>query len=267
MGRLVFVGLGLWDQDDMTVRARRVLEEADEVVAEFYTSHLFGCDLKDLAKAINRPFEVLARDGVESGEAAILAKAESGTVAFVTAGDALTATTHQGLRLAAMERGIEVEVVHGVSIKTAASGLLGLSDYKFGRTTTLVFPEPNFFPTSPLEVILENRARGLHTLVLLDIRAEEKRYMSASEGAKVLARLVSDRLADDPRAAELIAPDMPLCAIARAGSPSPLITAASLDAMDSMEFGAPLHCLVVPGRMTEDEAAILSATTGFAFTA
>lgn len=268
MGRLVFVGLGLWDADDITLRARRVLADADEVIAEFYTSRLFGSSREDLAKAIGRPFEVWPRAQVESGQEALLERAAKGTVAFVTAGDALTATTHQELRREALARGIEVQVVHGVSIKTAASGLLGLSDYKFGRTTTLVFPEPNFFPTSPVDVVVENRARGLHTLVLLDIRAEEERFMSAAEGAAILERLVRIRLeGDDHLEPGLIATDMPVCVVARAGSPEPLVTAGPVAELVERDFGPPLHCLVVPGRLTEEEAGILSATTGFTFTA
>jgi diphthine synthase len=265
MGRLVFVGLGLWDADDMSVRARRVLQEADEVVAEFYTSHLFGTSLESLAEVLGRPLEVLPREGVESGRDAILARCDGDrTVAFVTAGDALTATTHQDLRLAAIDAGLEVEIVHGVSIKTAAPGLLGLSDYKFGRTTTMVFPEPRFFPESPLDVVLENRDRGLHTLVLLDIRADEGRYMSAAEGARVLLETLkrrSDR--GEGVAPERFGPESMVCVVARAGSPEPLLAAGPLRALATGDHGPPLHCLVVPGRLSDEEATVLARTTGF----
>lgn len=269
MGRLVFVGLGLWDQDDMTVRARNVLEQADHVYAEFYTSRLFGCDTVAVAKAIGRAFEILPRAGVEEGEGEILSRLEGDkTVAFMTAGDALTATTHQALRLSALQAGHTVEVVHGVSIKTAASGLLGLSDYKFGRTTTLVFPEERYFPESPLDVILENRARGLHTLVLLDIRSEELRYMTGKEGAEVLLETLRRRAARDEAAdPRLFSPDTPVCAVARAGSPTPRLFAGPLHVLADEDLGGPLHCLVVPGRLTEEEAETVTALTGHSFEA
>lgn len=267
MGRLVFVGLGLWDAEDMTVRARRVLQEADDVVAEFYTSHLFGTDLQSLAAAVGRPFEVLPREGVETGRDALLARCQGDrTVAFVTAGDALTATTHQDLRLAAIERGIDVAIVHGVSIKTAASGLLGLSDYKFGRTTTLVFPEERFFPESPLDVIAENRARGLHTLVLLDIRADEGRYMTADEGARTLLQILARRAERDEAVdPEVVSPLTGICVVGRAGSPAPRLWGGNLEEASEMDFGPPLHCLVVPGALTDEEAAVVSRTTGSLF--
>src|SRR5581483_9689412 len=84
-------------------------------------------------------------------------------------------------------------VIHGASIATAAAGLLGLMSYKFGRATTLLFPEGSYFPTSPYDVVRDNRARGLHTLVLLDLRAAERRFMTAAEGASLLLRMERER--------------------------------------------------------------------------
>ena len=65
--------------------------------------------------------------------------------------------------------GIPVRVVHGVSITTIATGAIGLSNYRFGRSTTLTYPYGDWLPTSPLEVIEGNLRAGLHTLVLLDL--------------------------------------------------------------------------------------------------
>ena len=48
-------------------------------------------------------------------------------------------------------------------------GSTGLSDYKFGRSTTLTYPYGDWIVTSPLEVMLRNQMQGLHTLVLFDL--------------------------------------------------------------------------------------------------
>src|SRR5206468_2271352 len=93
-------------------------------------------------------------------------------VAFLVGGDPMAATTHVDLRLRAASAGIPTRIVHGASILTAAAGVLGLQIYKFGRTTTIPFPSEGFGPTSPLEVILQNRSAGLHSLVLLDLRED-----------------------------------------------------------------------------------------------
>ena len=49
------------------------------------------------------------------------------------------------------------------------SGAIGLSNYRFGRQTTLTYPYGGWVATSPLETIIVNRYTGLHTLALLDL--------------------------------------------------------------------------------------------------
>jgi diphthine synthase len=265
-GRIVFVGLGLWDERDLSLRAREMVREADEVVAEFYTSRLMGTDPERLAASLGRSFTVLSREEVESGQEGLLDRADGRTLVFMTGGDALTATTHQELRRGALERGYRVDVVHAASIKTAVPGLLGLSDYRFSRTTTLVTPSPSFFPESPLDVILANRSVGLHTLVLLDIDAERGHFMTASEGAAVLAETLRRREARDEAVdPDLLGLDTPVCVVARAGSSRPHLAGGPLREVAQGDFGPPLHCLVVPGRLSDEEALMVSRVTGHAF--
>jgi len=246
---LTLVGLGLWGAKDVSVAGLEAIRAANRVFAEWYTARLSGATMEDLEALYGRRVEVLPREAVEDG-GVILDAAAAGHAVLIAAGDALTATTHQDLRLRARERGIETRVVHGASIVAAAGALLGLQNYKFGRTTTLVFPEPNYFPTSPYDVVKENLARGLHTLVLLDIRAHETRYMSASEGASLLLRMERER------GEGALAPATLACAVARAGSEAPEVVAGPLEALARTDLGAPLHTLVVPGRLhfAEEEA-------------
>ena len=72
-------------------------------------------------------------------------------------------------QLRAEKEGIPVKIIHGISVTTLVPGATGLSDYKFGRSTTLTYPYGNWIATSPLEVMLRNRMQGLHTLVLFDL--------------------------------------------------------------------------------------------------
>ena len=88
---------------------------------------------------------------------------------MLVVGDPLQATTHIDLQLQANEQGIECEVIHGISITNLVTGAVGLSNYKFGRQTTLTYPYSGWIATSPLEVIAVNRGMGLHTLALLDL--------------------------------------------------------------------------------------------------
>lgn len=246
---LTFVGLGLWDEKDVSLRGLEAIRQADRVFAEWYTAHLGGASPEELVAFYGRDIEFLDRDPLEKGDV-ILEAARTGHVALLAVGDSMTATTHVDLRVRAQSLGIPTQVIHGASIATAVAGLLGLFSYKFGRATTIVFPDGSYFPTSPYDVLRDNRARSLHTLTLLDLRAAEGRYMSAPEGAALLLRMERER------GEGVFTEDSVVYAIARAGSPEPRVVRATLKALAAADLGAPLHTIVVPGNLhfVEEEA-------------
>jgi len=90
-------------------------------------------------------------------------------VAVLVVGDPMQATTHIDLQLRAESVDIPVHVVHGISITTLVPGATGVSNYKFGRSTTLTYPYGEWIATSPLEVMMQNYSQKLHTLVLFDL--------------------------------------------------------------------------------------------------
>lgn len=241
-GRLAFVGLGLYDEKDISLKGLDEIKSCDKVYAEFYTAKLVGTTIKKIEKTIGKPVEVLSRDETEKGDK-ILDSAKNKKVVFLTCGDPMTATTHVDLRLRAANNGIETKVVHGSSVATAVPGLLGLQNYKFGRTTTLVFPEKNYFPTSPYDVIRDNRKTGLHTLVLLDIQADKNRLMTANEGLELLSEM------EKKHKEKILSDDSVVCVVARAGSDNPIVAANSVAFLKKMDFGPPLHTIVVPGNL------------------
>lgn len=246
---LTFVGLGLWDEKDVSQRGLEAIRGADVVYAEWYTAHLGGATPERLVAHYGRAVQFLDRDPLEQGDA-ILAAARDKDVVLLAVGDSMTATTHVDLRLRAQREGIPTRVIHGASIQTAVAGILGLTSYKFGRATTIVFPDGNYFPTSPYDVIRDNKSRGLHTLALLDLRAHEKRFMTAPVGAELLMRMERER------GEGVFTAESEVLAIARAGSPHPDVARGTLAAMARADLGAPLHTLVVPGALhfVEDEA-------------
>ncbi|QLG60511.1 diphthine synthase [Halorarum salinum] len=259
---LTFVGLGLYDERSVTVEGREALRAADRVFAEFYTSRLVGASVADLEAYHGVGIEVRDRAGVERDPEPILEAAESADVAFLTAGDTMISTTHVDLRMRAAERGVDTRVIHGVTAQSAASSLTGLQNYRFGKAVTLPFPYAHGaegLPASVVDGIEDNRERGLHTLVYLDIKVagsspagpaegEPDEFMTASEAAGMLA-------ADwDPDAIGV--------AIARAGSPDPVVAADTLATLSERDFGAPLHMLVVPGEVHHLEADALATLAG-----
>jgi diphthine synthase len=256
VGSLTFVGLGLWDARDVSLRGLEAIRAADAVFFETYTSRLGGASVQDLEALYGRPVLPVARAEVEDG-GRILAAARGGHAVLLAIGDSMAATTHVDLRVRAAREGIPARVVHGASILVAASGLLGLQSYKFGRTTTLAFPHGAYLAESPYDVIADNRARGLHTLALLDLDAERGRFMSASEGCALLLRVAARREAPP------VGPATLACVVARAGSDAPLLRAGPLAALAGEDFGPPLHAVVVPGALHFQEEEALRALAGW----
>lgn len=241
-GSLTFIGLGLHDEKDITLKGLEEIKNCDKVYAEFYTARLVGTDIEKIEKTIGETVETLSREETEKGDK-ILETAKEKNVAFLTCGDPMVATTHIDLRLRAIDLGVKTRVIHGSSIITAVPGLLGLQNYKFGRTTTLAFPEKNYFPTSPYNVIRDNREMGLHTLVLLDIQADKDKYMTANEGINLLLQM------EEKRGEHVFTVDSIVCVVARAGSVNPMVLANRVGFLKDKDFGLPLHTLVVPGEL------------------
>ncbi len=248
---LTFVGLGLYDERDISMKGIEAIKNADVVFGEFYTSKLVGTSIENLENFYGKKINILGRDYVENGDI-IIEEAKNKNVVFIVPGDSLTATTHISLRMKAEKDGIKTRVIHGASIVTAVPSLLGLQHYKFGRIVSIPHIESNYFPTSPYEHIEENYRRGLHTLILLDIAPEP---MSANEAMKILLKM------EEKKKKKLITNKTLICVVARAGSSEPLLRAGYIKDIIDENFGHPLHTLVMPGKLhfLEKESLVLFA--------
>jgi len=250
MGELAFVGLGLGDERGLSDRAREVLAASDVVFAEEYTAVAPPGTLDRLAKEIGRPVERLDRPLLESEGPILAALAAHPRVALLVVGDPFAATTHIALRLGAEHAGHTWTYYPNASILTAAAGFLGLMHYRFGRTVSLPLPTENFTPTSPLEQIAANRTRDLHTLVLLDLRPEEGRFLTAGQALSVMRER-------DPNGALLADTDR-VAVVARVGRPDARAWVGTFAGLRSVDFGPPMHALVVlaPTLHFEEEEAV-----------
>ncbi len=244
---LVFVGLGLSGTDGMTVKGLNALKECDKIYAEFYTSTLVGASIGDLESMLGKKITMVHRSQVEE-EDVIINDARTMRVGFVTAGDTMLATTHVDLRIQAVEEGIPVRVIHGVSIFGACPTSLGLQPYKFGRTVTLPFLEADYQPRSPYDNIKQNKDRGLHTMILLDIRADELRYMTAHQALEWLME------GEKKWGEGLITENTVICAASNVGSKDEKIFAGYPQDLMKMDLGSPLQTLVLPGDLHFMEA-------------
>ncbi len=250
MAELWFVGLGLGDERGLSRAALDALAGAERVFAEEYTATAPAGTLDRLAAEIGRPIERLDRPLLESEAPILEALGTHRRVALLVVGDPFAATTHVALRLAAERAGHDWRYLPGASVLTAAAGFLGFQPYRFGRTVSLPFPEPGFAPRSPLELIVANRARDLHTLVLLDLRPSEGRFLTADRAIAVLAGL-------DATPRELPG-DADVAVAARVGRPDAAGWFGPLDELGRRDFGPPPHVLVIaaPTLHFEESAAL-----------
>lgn len=241
-GQLIFIGLGLYDENDISLKGLNELKNCKKVFAEFYTSKLAGFNKPSFEKVIGKNINVLSRSESEKGEI-ILKNAQSEKVAFLVCGDPMTATTHVDLRIRAIKKGIKTKIIHSGSIVTAAPGLLGLQNYKFGRTTTLAFPEKEYFPTSQYHVVKQNKEMGLHSLVLLDIQADKNLYMTANQGMDILLKM------EGILKENVITEDTIICIVGQASSDTPILEANIIKNLLNKDFGPPLHCIIIPAKL------------------
>jgi len=245
---LYLIGLGLYDEKDLSLRALEILKGCDEIYAELYTG-VFRGSAEKLEELTGRPVRILFRKDLEENpEGNVLRNSRNMHIALLVPGDPLVATTHIDLILRARKLGIETKVIHSSSIYSAI-GETGLQLYKFGKTTTLAFPEKGYFPTSPYDVIKENLGKGLHTLVLLDVKAEEKRFMTVREAIELLLDI------EHSKKEGAFTPNRTCIGAARLGGDS-VIKAGTAEDLGKEKFGDPPHILIVPGKLhfVEEEA-------------
>ena len=192
MNELVFVGLGLNDEKGISLKGLEEVKSADSVFIELYTSLMPDFDLQRFERLCGKEIKLVSRTNLEEENGAvILEAAKKRKTLFLVPGDPFIATTHVTLRIDAENQGIKTRIIHGTSIISAIVSLSGLHNYKFGKTVTVPFPE-NFSET-PYNVIAQNKTLGLHTLCLLDLKANEKQFLNISQAIAMLLEVEKEK--------------------------------------------------------------------------
>jgi diphthine synthase len=255
LGEIVFVGLGLYDEMGISLHGLEEVKTADTAFIELYTSFMPNFSIKRFEERSGNKLNVVSRRELEEKNGEIILKAaEKGKTVLLVPGDPLIATTHVALRIEAERRGIKTRIVHGASILSAIMGLSGLHSYKFGKSVTIPFPDETFSET-PYDVIAQNKKLGLHTLCLLDIKTEEKRYLSIRESLNSLLKI------EEKKKKGIVTTNTLVVGIARAGSNNPMVKADSVKKLLDYDFGEPPYSIIFPGKLhfMETEALIVLA--------
>lgn len=247
---LWFIGMGLNSEYDISLRGLMICRECQELYLEMYTSIMSNISVENLKNLLSKDITILSRETLEdsSFRKNIISKAKKMNVGILVPGEPMAATTHQSIRIEAIDEGVEVGIVHSSSIFTAAPSLLGLHHYKFGRTTTIPNISESYLPMSPYEIIEKNKREGLHTLVLLDTEPP----LSANEGLMILKKM------EELARRNVILEDTIACVVGNAGSSRPIVRCNSIANLIRFDFGPKPHTIVIPGDLhfTEAEALV-----------
>jgi diphthine synthase len=179
---LYLIGLGLGDERDISLKAVETAKKCD-CYAELYTNKWFGT-MDGLIKVLGRNVKLLKRQDLEDRLEQFIKECREKDVALFVPGDPLAATTHSTIVLEARKKKIPVKILHNASIFSAI-GETGLHLYKFGRTATIPFSGKL---QAVKDAVVSNKKAGLHTLLLLDLDAEVKLYMTAADALKILIK-------------------------------------------------------------------------------
>lgn len=238
---LYLIGIGLNDEKDITVKGLEAVKKSREVYLEVYTSKL-QIPIEKLEEFYGKKIIRATRTFVEQDIDSLLEKGKHEDVSLLIIGDALSATTHTDLLQRAKEKKVSVQVIHNASVLTAV-GITGLQLYKFGKTTSIPFEEGDYQPETPYDVLKENLTLGYHTLLLLDLRPLEDRYMTVPDAIRYMLKL------ELRRNQKVFTESTMVIGVARLGSEKPLIVYGKAKDVMKIDFGLPVHCLIVPGRM------------------
>jgi diphthine synthase len=251
---IIFIGLGLNDGNGISLQGLEETKSAHSVFIELYTSVLPHFSKRHLEALTHKSITELKRADIEEKNAEkLITAARKGKTILLVPGDPLIATTHTAIRLEAHKNRIRTRIIHAASIISAAIGLSGLHNYKFGKTVTIPFPDnPS---RTPYITIAQNKMLGLHTLCLLDIRAEQKQHLTINTALTIL--LDHER----KQKQNTITPETLAIGIARVGSKKPIVKAGTVTKLLNHDFGNPPHALIFPGKLhfIETEALIAFA--------
>lgn len=247
---IYLIGLGV--AGDITLNGLEALKNCKKIYAENYTGILEDGWKEKLESLTGKKIEIIEREKVESDF--ILKEGEKDPIALLVPGDPLLATTHFALFLEAKKKGIDLKIIHNSSIFSVAFGIAGLQAYKFGKTATLAFWRENFKPTSSLEIVEENKKRGLHTLLLLDIDKNlgPMDFITAVDliykiEEKLNRKIINERIV----------------VISRAGWKDEKISYGFLEDLKKIDVGKAPFSIIVPGNLhfLEEEALKLFIVT------
>jgi len=249
---LWFVGIGVSGSDSISLETQKILEKANIVYLEQFTSPISKSDLNKFKKLTNGEFKIAKRWMVEDGTE-ILKNAQKKKVVLLAYGDPYIATTHIELRIRALQEKIKTKTVHAASAVTSLIGECGLHYYKVGRVATIMNDMKSM--TTPYYVIYKNLLEGNHTVLLLEYNQDKDFFLDPKEAFNgiIATEKEQKRKIVDATTYAIVA--------SRIGFKNQSIIAGKISSLKKIDFGKPPHTIIIPGMLhfTESDALKLLA--------
>ena len=244
---LNFIGIGLNDEKDITLKGLELVKKSDFVYLDNYTSKI-NCPVEQLEKLYGKKISLADRQLVESDDNLILKNAKEKNTSFLIVGEVFAATTHMDLYLRAKRAGIKTFVVHNASVLTAV-GITGLQLYKFGKIASIPFQNENI--ETPYDALKTNQENNMHTLLILDLKENSNESLSINDAIRYLLKTEMKR-------GDRVFNENNLCVgCAKIGSLDQIIKAGKAKDILKQDFKKGMHCLIVPAKkmhFMEEEA-------------
>ncbi len=275
---LYFIGLGLNDEKDVTLKGYDIIKKSDEIYLDSYTSRMINTTPEKLSKFYGKVIKPLTRYELENKANEIIVKpALNKNVALLVIGDVFSATTHISIYLSAKKNKVDVRIINNASIINAV-GITGLQIYKFGKITSVSYPvcqdysifkkinrveelpDNLNYDTTPYEVLKDNLSLGYHTLFLLDLKINEptldelKRSVFKTNHPSQIFMTIREALLlllkiETIEKKKIVSKETRCIGVARIGSRDAVIKYGKIGEIMEYDFGAPLHSLIIPGKL------------------
>jgi len=244
---LYLIGLGL-TPEQIPATSIKVGRACSKLYFENYTS-IYPASLSKLKSLFKTRIVAAGRRLVEI-EQPFLSEAANSDIGLLIPGHPLFATTHQQLLADATKKGIDTKVLHAPSIFDTL-GLIGLSLYKFGKIGSIPLPRPGFKPRSFFDTLVQNAKAGAHTLYLLDLDPENRRYMDIPNALDTLLSIAKTRRS------RILNKNSLAIGLARLCWHNQFIKAGPVSELMELDWGDPPYCLIIPGKLDFKEKEFL----------
>ena len=249
---LWFVGLGVSGEESIPVEVVKVIQKADMVYLESFTSPIYKQHEEKLKSLTGGNFKIAKRWLVEDGQE-ILRAAKDSNVVLLSYGDPYIATTHIELRTRAELEKIETKTIHSASAITSMVGETGLQFYKIGRIVTIMNEKKSLL--TPYTTIFKNLLQGLHTVLLLEYNEVENYFLDPKNAISYLLEIEKEQKRN------VVNENTFAVITSRIGFKTQMITSGKFSNLLKINFGEPPHSIIITGKLHFTESDAIDALT------